>query len=320
MKFIGFFTLLFISISCKSNKKIVQDSIEEELPLLTNDSVFNFLEIDKKISRKVENKTSLSNPITEHFNKHISKSALKKVVFKEWRKKIYIEFSINKRKQITYIKTNTASKKLDKQLKKAFKKINFNLFDLPEYDPLYKFTLVVIQQNTIGEPIIKCSEKVIGYTPPVFEICSSEKNYHDLNNCNYIYITSYIYQHLDFSLATIKDIDFNHKIYPKFIINKKGKVVAAKIESQNKDLLEDYYKNIKSLPKAEKPAKIDGEPYYYGYNFPSSISNMVRNNEKFKKFFLYEKDNGQDIRQNVKKFIQMEIIRKEREKIYRVGF
>ncbi|MGY5354853.1 hypothetical protein [Wenyingzhuangia sp. IMCC45467] len=292
----------------------------EELPLLTNDSIEKFLEIDKKIVDKVEDHTSFSNPFTEHFRKHISNRALKSVQFKEWRRQVYIEFSINNRKQITYIDTNTSSKKLDKQLKKAFHKLDFNLFEFPEYDSRYKYTLVVIQEDYKGEPIIKCSEKVIGYTPPVFEICNKETTYQGLNNCNYIYISNYMYNKLDLTLATKKDIDYKHRILPKFIIDEKGKVIAAKIESQNKELIENYYKTLKTLPKAESPAKINGEPYYFGYTFPSTIANLVRNNEGFKKYFLYEKDNGKTMSENIKNYIQMEILKKEREKIYRVGF
>lgn len=321
MKLVRIFLILSLFIACKSKKQIVATVEKEALPLLTNDSIDKFIEIDKKIVNKVEGITSFSNPFTEHFRKNISSRALKKVQFKEWRSKIYIEFSITKRRQITYLNTNTASKKLDKQLKKAFKKLDFNLFKFPEeYDSRYKFTLVIIQEDFKGEPMIKCSEKVIGYIPPVFEICNKETSYQGLNNCNYIYITHYMYNKLNLALATTEDIENKHQILPKFIIDENGKVIAAKIESQNKKLLEDYFKNIKSLPKAESPAKINGEPYYFGYNFPTPIANIVRNNEGFKKYYTYQKDNGRSLLDNIKTYIKMEILKKERERIYRVGF
>ena len=322
MKLVNLFILLLLVVSCKSKKQIINNSTikkQETLPLLVNDSVQKFIEYDQKIVNKVEDHTSFSNPITDHFRKHVSKSALKSVQFKEWRSKIYIEFSLNSRKEITYIDTNTSSKKLDKQLKKAFKKLNFNLFEFPEYDSRYKYTLVVIQESN-NEPIIKCSEKIIGYTPPVFEICSGETTYQGLNNCNYLYISNYMYNKLDLTLATNKDIDYNHNILPKFIIDTNGKVIAAKIESQNKELLENYYKVIKTLPKAESPAKINGEPYYFGYTFPSTITDLIRNNEGFRKYFLYEKDSGRTLLENIKNYIQILVLKKEQEKIYRVGF
>ncbi|ANW95000.1 hypothetical protein AXE80_01250 [Wenyingzhuangia fucanilytica] len=323
MKLVQLSVLLLLCIACKSKKHIVDTvPIKEHKiqPLLINDSIQKFIEIDKKIVDKVEGHTSYDNPFTKHFRKHISTRALKSVQFKEWRRKIYIEFSINEWKQITYIDTNTSSKKLDKQLKKAFKKLDFNLFEFPEYDSRYKYTLVVIQEDYKGEPIVKCSEKVIGYTPPVFEICKNETTYQGLNNCNYIYISNYMYNKIDLSLVTNDDIDYKHQVLPKFIIDKNGKVIAAKIESQNKELMEDYYKNLKTLPKAESPAKINGEPYYFGYTFPNTITNLVRNNEGFKKYFLYEKDNGKGLIENVKSYINLLILKKEQEKIYRVGF
>ncbi|MDO3693593.1 hypothetical protein QVZ41_01860 [Wenyingzhuangia sp. chi5] len=323
MKLVKLFILLLLIVSCKSKKQVVNTRIpleQEKLPLLTNDSIQKFIEYDQKIVNKVEDHTSFANPITDHFKKHISNSALKSVEFKEWRRKIYIEFSLNNRKQITYIDTNTSTKKLDKQLKKAFKKLNFNLFEFPEYDSRYKYTLVVIQEDFKGEPIIKCSEKLIGYTPPVFEICSGETTYQGVNNCNYLYISNYMYNKLDLTLITDKDIDYKHSILPKFIVDENGKVIAAKIESQNKELMENYYKTIKSLPKAETPAKINGEPYYFGYTFPSTIADLVRNNEGFRKYFLYEKDNGKTLSENIKNYIQILVLKKEREKIYRVGF
>ncbi|GGF81532.1 hypothetical protein [Wenyingzhuangia marina] len=323
MKLVKLFILLLLIVSCKSKKQAVNNSIaleQEKLPLLINDSIQKFIEYDQKIVDKIEDHTSFENPITNHFRKHISNNALKSVQFKEWRSKIYIEFSLNSRKEITYIDTNTSSKKLDKQLKKAFKKLNFNFFKFPEYDSRYKYTLVVIQEDFKGEPIIKCSENVIGYTPPVFEICSGETTYQGLNNCNYLYISNYMYNKLDLSLAKDIDIDYSHRVLPKFIIDKNGKVVAAKIESQNKELIENYYKVIKTLPKAESPAKINGEPYYFGYTFPSTITDLVRNNEGFRKYFLYEKDNGRTLPENIKNYIQRLVIKKEHEKIYRVGF
>lgn len=322
MKFVKLLLFILLCVSCKTKKQVTRTIIKEEdkLPMLMNDSVAKFIEFDKKIADKVDGHTSLINPFTLHFRKHISSSALSKVQFKEWRRQIYIEFSINNRKEITYLDTNTSSKRLDKQLKKAFKKIDADLFEFPDYDPRYKYTLVVIQEAANGKPMIKCSEKIIGYIPPVYELCKGETTYQGLNNCNYIYITNYMYNHVDLSLATNKDIDYQHNILPKFIIDKEGKVIAAKIESQNKDLIENYYKTIKTLPKAISPAKINGEPYYFGYTFPSTIANLIRNNEGFKKYFMYEKDNGKTLPENIKDYIQLEVRKKELKKIYRVGF
>lgn len=136
-------------------------------------------------------------------------------------------------------------------------------------------------QNINGNPTVKCSERAIGYVPPIFSACTNQKTYQNLNKCNYIYITDYLYNHVNLIYVHESDIDKNNQIYPQLIINKQGKVEAAKVESQNKKLLDSYYQAIKSIPKAKYPAKFNGVNEYYGYNFPTSIYNIIKNSNDF---------------------------------------
>lgn len=314
-------TILIVFTACKSKQKIVVPKTEpqEVLEIRQNDSIEIFNKYEAKILQKVEDISSYQNPITTHFKKHISRRALKAVEFKEWRKNIYIEFTLDKYKRLTSIASNTSSAKLENQLKKAFKKLSFEALQIENFDPKYKYTLVIIQDLS-GIPVVKCGVKAIGYIPPIYQECSKENNYQSLNKCNYMYITNFLYDHVDLSYVSSLDIDNNHQILPKFIIDKSGEVVAAKVESQNKEFLESYYKAIMKLPKAIAPAKLNGTNDYYGYNFPTSIKNIIRNNNDFKKFYYQRRFEATDIKEIMKEFVAIEYQKRLNKLIYKVGF
>ncbi|NIJ44345.1 hypothetical protein FHR24_000784 [Wenyingzhuangia heitensis] len=315
------FFCLIVFTACKSNQQasVPQNKTEITLPFQQNDSIEHYKKVEANLIQKVEAISSYQNPITTHFKKHISRSALKAVEFKEWRKNIYVEFTLDKYKRLTSIVTNTSSLKLDKQLKKTFKKLSFESLKIQNFDPKYKYSLVVIQ-NLNGIPVVKSNTRAIGYIPPIYELCSDEVNYHNLNKCNYMYITNYLYNHIDLSFVSSLDIDNNHEILPKFIIDKTGKVAAAMVESQNKDLLESFYKAIMSLPKASLPAKLNGKNDYYGYNFPTSIKNIIRNNNDFKKFYYQRRFDKATVEELMKEFVAIEYQKKQHKLIYKVGF
>lgn len=281
-----FLCILLIFSSCKSSrsifsyKKVNSTAVNK---LYTNDSIDKFNELQHKIIQKTESQTSFNNPITQHFKKFITKETLNEIRFKEWRQNIYIEFTVDKNRHVLYYKTNTSSKRLDLQIKIAFKSFEFELTKIQNFDPIYKYSIVIVQ-NINGTPTVKCNDRAIGYKPPVFANCTKIKDYHNLNKCNYLYITDYLYNHVDLSYTYEQDVDKNNQIHPKLIIDKEGKVAAAKVESENKQFLESYYKAIKSIPPAIHPAKFNNTVEYYGYNFPTSIINIIKNNNQFKEY------------------------------------
>ena len=300
---------LVIFVSCKSSHKTMvfrNSSSSGNSLLFVNDSVDKYNQLEKRMLQKAESEpTSLDNPITLHFSKYITQNTLKAVKFSEWKTKIYIQFTIDKNKNINSFSTNTSNKPLNLQLKDAFKRFELNLINIKELDPICKYNLVIIQ-NIDGKAVIKCNNKAIGYKPPIFSECVNEINYDGLNRCNYNYITNYLYNHVDLSLVESDDISKNHQVYPKLIIDQKGKVVAAKVESENKEFLESYYKAIKSLPAAEKPAKLNGENEYYGYNFPTSISNIINNNDNFNTYIpSKDNENRVDSKKEMKHYIKL---------------
>lgn len=274
-------------LSCKSTTNTLASKTKKDTkayyPLHANDSVAKFENLKEKIIFKTESQTSFNNPVTQHFKKFISKDALKEVNFQEWRKNIYVEFTVDRNKQILHYSTNTSSKKLDLQIRIAFKSFEFEMMQIQNFDPIYKYSLVVVQ-NINNTPVVKCNSKAIGYAPPVFSACSDQNTYEGLNHCNYMYITDYLYNNIDLSTVNEVNLDNNMQIYPRFIVDKHGKVVAAKIESKNKELVESYYKAIKNIPDAVKPAKLNDMDEFYGYNFPTSITNVIKSNHRYKKY------------------------------------
>lgn len=278
-----FIILAVLAISCKPIQNTVNTSNLKK-KLHCSDNVELYTRLQKKIINKVESQTSFDNKITEHFKKFITPRALEQVKFKEWRKNIYIEFTVDKNKQVVFYNTNTSSQALDLQIKIAFKSFEFDLMNIQQFDPIYKYSIVVVQ-NINNKPTVKCNDRAIGYAPPVFQKCTNQKTYDNLNRCNYEYITDYLYNHVDLSYATASDIDNRDGVYPKLIIDPDGKIVAAKVESKNKELLQSYYQAIKSIPTAIKPARLDNQNEYYGYNFPTSISNIISNNKRFKEHY-----------------------------------
>lgn len=321
--------LIFISfILCRGQQKSLLGSDSEkklfthslESSSYTNDSVAVFNKYKLIIANATENLTDDENIITTHFKRYITPTALKGITFNESKNNIYIEFTLNHKKEPINILTNSVdNKKLDKKLKRAFKKLDFEKIKLTNIDPLYKYTLIVIQLEG-NSPIIKCNLTAIGYSPPIFDLCKNEYNYHSLNACNYLYISEYIYNHIDLSYTTSEDIDNFNKIYPKFIIDKEGKVIAAKISSENKELIESYYKAILRLPAATQPAKLNGKDFYYGYNFPTSIVNIIRNNDSFNKFYRYKKSSGKPIKEIMKDYIRFLEKKRRKKQIEKVGF
>lgn|GEM_PF-6187205 len=282
--FFIFLLILFTSCSCKVHKTGVGSVHTSDETWYTNKNSEQYNILQKKIITKSEALTSFDNKLTLHFKKFISSEALKEIEFKEWRQNIYIEFTVDKNKQILYYNTNTSSNTLDLQIKIAFKSYEFDLIRIQKFDPIYKYNIVVVQ-NINNKPVIKCNEKAIGYIPPVFKKCVGKKTYDNLNRCNYMYITDYLYNTVDLTSIRESEIDNKDEIYSKFIVDKEGVIISAKIESKNKYFLEAYHKALKSVPPAIKPAQFNNKDEYYGYNFPTSIFNIVSNNNDFKEFY-----------------------------------
>ncbi len=282
--------ILIIFTACKNNEQVIVFKNElqsDTATLYTNDSVQSFNRLKNRIIRKAESNSSLKNSMTLHFKKYISENIIKEVKFKDWRKNIYLEFTVDKNKHITYLSTNASNQRLDTQIKKAFKKLDAQLISLENFHTTSKYSIVIIQ-NINNKPVVKCNPKAIAYTPPIFSDCSKETTYAHLNKCNYLYLSDFLYNNVDLRLIEDIDIENNHQIYPKLIINKKGVVIAAKVESENKEFLESYYKAIKNIPRANKPAKFNGTNEYYGYNFPTSIINVIKNNNDFKQRYSHK--------------------------------
>ncbi|MDO6737921.1 hypothetical protein [Wenyingzhuangia sp. 2_MG-2023] len=300
----------------------INDSISKAVlsaPVFTNDSIAKYYKYESLILKTNENFTSLSNNITAHFKKYITPKKLENIEFLDPKKNIYIEFTLNRNKEPINVMTNASDEKLDKKLKKTFAKLDFNNVTIVDFNPLCKYTLIVIQQQN-KRPIVKCNVTAIGYAPPMYKKCEEEFNYYNLNACNYLFISEYLYNNVDLSLVTAQDIDDFHRIYPKFIVDKEGKVIAAKIESENKQLLESYYQTILDLPKADVPAKLNGENFYYGYNFPTSIVNLIRNNGGFNQFYRFKKHTGKPIKELMKDYIILLDKVKKDKQIRKVGF
>lgn len=319
-------------VSCKGKQKIASDKVSSNseiptntkdtlsLPRFTNDSVAKFEKYEALILNTNKNLTSSNNAVSAHFRKHLDKKYLENIAFNEAKKNIYIEFSLNRDKEPINVFTNaTANEKLDKKLKKAFKKLDFQQIEIKDHNPLYKYTLIVIQQEN-NQAVIKCNTVAIGYTPPVYNECKEEYNYYNLNACNYMYISEYIYNHIDLSYTTPEDIDNFNRIYPKFIIDRQGNVIAAKITSENKELIESYYKTILNLPTANNPAQFNGENFFFGYNFPTSIVNIIRNNDGFNKFYRYKKSSGKPIKELMKDYVRYLARERIRKEVEKVGF
>ncbi|MGY5351686.1 hypothetical protein ACXGQW_03835 [Wenyingzhuangia sp. IMCC45533] len=279
--------IVAIFISCKTKQHVFVFPSETQnisSALYVNNDVDKFNKLENRIVRKAESETSYNNPITLHFKKHISKRDLEQVEFSEWRKNVYLEFTVDNNHELLDLHTNSKSKKLDSKLKKVFEDFNLKLVTHNKFNPLYRYTVVIIQ-NINNKAVIKCNSKAIGYIPPIFSDCGKTNSYKALNRCNYLYITEYLYNHVDISLVDEMDIENNHQIYPKLIIDKKGNIVAAKVESQNKQFLESYYQAIMSMPKATQPAMFNEINEYYGYNLPTSITNIINNNSDFKAYY-----------------------------------
>lgn len=317
--------LATLFVSCIGKQKIASretSSTQEEaliFPIYTNDSIEAYNKYQDSIIKTTENFTSNSNYATNHFKKYISVIDLKEIAFKESRKNIYVKFSLNRDKEPINVATNAATEKLDKKIKSAFKKLDFENIQFKETNPLYKHTLIVIQQKD-STAIVKSNSMAIGYSPPIYSLCNDEYNYTNLNACNYLYISEYMYNHIDLSYTRPEDIEYFHKIQPKFIIDEQGKVIAAKITSQNKELIKEYYKALMQLPAAITPAKLNGDAFFYGYNFPTSIVNIIRNNNGFNKFYNYKKSSGKPIRELMKDYVRLLDRKRRKKEIEKVGF
>ncbi len=297
--------LLTLTIACKSHKPVFIFPDVEETPsdiLYVNDSVQKFHELESMIVTKAESETTYNNPITFYFKKHISKRALNEIEFKEWRQNIYLEFTVDTNHELLDVTTNSSSNKLDTQITKSFKKLYKKLSKQQEFNSKHKYTIVLIQ-NIDQKAVIKCNPKAIGYIPPIFKSCTHIQSYKALNKCNYLYLTDHLYNHVDLSLINDVDIENNHQIYPKLIVDKQGKVVAAKVESENKRFLESYYKAIMDIPNASQAAKFNEINEYYGYNFPTSITNIILNNEQFKTYYNHLKVDAINAKKMMKHYI-----------------
>jgi len=272
---------------------------------MVNDSVQKFLDLQSEMIQQVEGISNYLNPITQHFSEYISKKDLEKIEFKESKKNIYLEFTLDDQKNITSIFTNATNSALDKHLKKGFKKLNRDLLKFDHFNSIYKYTLIIIK-NIENTAVVKCSQKPISYTPPVYNHCSDKMNYKDLHDCNYTHITNFINNNIDLSTITASDIDNDNIILPKFIIDKEGKVIVAKVEAQNKELVEAYYRVLLTLPRADTPAKLNGVNYYYGYNFPTSVANIILHSSSYRKFFFRKRFEMTTHKALMKEFIEIE--------------
>lgn len=315
-----FFKISFVLIvlfSCKGKKNFLTaddylelgaqtyetDSLHsKKFPVYTHDSIEKYNKYESIILKNTEESTTLNNKITRHFRKYITGSLLKNLTLNTSNDNIFIDFNLNRNKEPVNVYTNATNKDLDQKLKEAFQEMDFNLVEIVEFNSRYQYTLVVIQ-NTNGKPSVRCNIVALGYTPPVFVSCDHEFNYFSINNCNYVYITEFLYNGLDLSLIKVEDIDYNHKVDLKFILDHTGKVIAAKVESQNKGLMYSCYNTIFKLPKAKVPAKLNGENFYYGYNFPTTIKNIMLNNRLFKSYYQYKKPSGIKLNQMMKEYL-----------------
>ncbi len=311
-------TLILIALSsCKGKKKFLTaddylelgaqtyetDSLhDEKFPLYTHDSIETYNKYEAIILQNTKESTTLNNKITHHFREYVDKSLLEDAKLDTVNENIVIVFNLNRNKEPVNAYTNAPTRDLDKKLKKAFKEMDFNLIEVVEYDSRYQYTLVVIQ-NVKGKPSIRCNLVALGYTPPIYISCDHEFNYYNINYCNYQYITEYLYNTIDLSLIKVEDNDYNHVVNLKFILDHTGKVIAAKVQSQNKGLMHSSYNAIFKLPKAKIPAKLNGEYFYYGYNFPTTIKNIIRNNKLFKSYYQYKKPSGITLNQMMKEYL-----------------
>jgi len=272
---------------------------------MVNDSAQQFIDLQLEMIHKAEGISNYLNPITKHFSKYISQKDLDKIEFKESKKNVYLEFTLDNQRNTTSISSNANTSALDKHLKKAFKKLNRDLLKIDQFNSRYKYTLIIIQ-NIENTAVIKCSHKPIGYIPPVYNHCSDNMNNKDLHDCNYTHITTYINNNIDLSSVTALDIDNDNIILPKFIIDKEGKVIAAKVEAENKELVEAYYRVLLALPKADSPAKLNGINYYYGYNFPTSVEKIILYSSSYRKFFYRKRFEMTTHKELMKEFIEIE--------------
>ncbi|MGY6648795.1 hypothetical protein [Wenyingzhuangia sp. IMCC45574] len=290
------------SFSNTPSEKIKDSVLNSKFPIYTNDSVEKYNTYESIIINNTEESTTLNNRITHHFRKYITPSTLKKIKFGKETKDIHITFNLNRNKEPVNVETNANIKELDSELKKGFEELDFSYVEIIEFDSHYKYTLIVIQKIE-KKAEVRCNIVAVGYTPPIYIKCTHEFNYDNLNYCNYQYLTEYIYNHMDLNLVRVEDIDFNHRMDIKFIVDYTGKVVAVKIESQNKKLLESCYNAVIRLPKAKVPAQMNGENYYYGYDFPTTINHIIRNNKLFKSYYHFKKRSGIKLDQMMKEYL-----------------
>lgn len=283
-------SLIFIHtclLGCISEKKALQNLRQLNTyngSLYVNDSIGKFYELEEKIINQAFSESTIDNPISQYFKKNISKRALSLIKFKNEKDNIFIEFTLDQNKKVNYIKTNSINKLVDLEIKQAFEKIKPLLLKNITLSPIYKYNLVIIQNTKENIAVIKCNKKAISYIPPIYGDCVNATNYNQLRRCNYVFITDFLYNNVDLTLIKDEDIDQENMIIPTIIIDNKGNVIAAKVESNNKVFLEAYYNTIKNIPQAKEPAKFNYINKFYGYKFPAKINEIIINNNGFKSF------------------------------------
>lgn len=290
-------------------------------PIHHNDSVYieQFLTHENVIFSTIDDFTTLNNKITIHFRKYISGKDLKSIEFNKERRNVHIDFQLNRNKEPIKITTNAPTVDLDEKIKKAFNELDFSLLKIVEFNSSTKYTLIVIQ-NYGNTPSVRCNTTAIGYTPPVYIECKEEFSYDGINKCNYLYLTEFLYNAIDLNFVKAEDLQNDHQMNLKFIVSPQGHVTSSIISSQNQRLLNSYQKAVNRLPKAKFPAKLNGENFYYCYIYPTSIKNIVRNNNHFKNYYNYKKHSGMSMDQIMMEYLI--ILDKARRKnlIYRDGF